>query len=130
MILEVLSGLRTTLSAAEALSVSLARYYALEARAVQGLVTALEPRPKGKQVSPTTQVARREQEIVRLTRELARTQSLVRVAQRTVGVAPAVEKPRAPGKRRRRAVARGAKAALVLRQSAEKGAGDGPGTAG
>jgi hypothetical protein len=48
-ILEVLAGARTPTQAAPALSISLPRYYQLEARALAGLVAALAPRPKGKQ---------------------------------------------------------------------------------
>src|SRR5437660_12671441 len=49
VILEVLAGLRQTQDAAEALEISAGRYYAVEARAVQGLVAACEPRRPGYQ---------------------------------------------------------------------------------
>jgi hypothetical protein len=47
VILEVLAGVRTPAQAAEALSVSLPRYYQLETRALRGLVASCEARPKG-----------------------------------------------------------------------------------
>src|SRR3977135_1019996 len=50
-ILEVLAGMRSPPEASQALSISLPRYYQLEARALEGLVAALAPRPLGKQPS-------------------------------------------------------------------------------
>ena len=44
-ILEVLAGVSTPTQAAETLSISLPRYYQLEARALEGLVAALTPVP-------------------------------------------------------------------------------------
>ena len=52
MILEVLAGLRSTTEAAQALEISSMRYYVLERRAMEGMVQALQPRPKGKQKRP------------------------------------------------------------------------------
>lgn len=103
LILEVLSGGRGTVQAAAMIGVSLSRYYVLENRAVQGLVHGLEPRPKGKQRSPESQIASLQRDNGRLTRELARAQALVRASQRAMGVR---ERKRevtvAAGKRRRR----------------------------
>ena len=45
-ILDVLAGGRTPQQAADSLKVSLPRYYALEARALDGLVKACAPRPR------------------------------------------------------------------------------------
>jgi len=128
VILEVLSGVRDTGAASEALAVSLSRYYVLEARAIQGLVTALEPRPKGKQQSPEVALRESRQEVERLTREVARTQALLRVSQRTLGVKP-VRGPEKRSKlgtssstskirRRRRTVRRAAQAIARLRSTA------------
>ena len=50
MILEALAGTCSTTEAAERLETSLARYYQLELRALQGMMTALEPSPKGRKV--------------------------------------------------------------------------------
>jgi len=88
-ILEVLAGLRTPKEASEALSLSLQRYYTLEARAIEGLVAALEPKPRGRQVSGEAEVSRLREERDRLQRELQRANSLVRVAQRSIGLSAA-----------------------------------------
>ncbi len=47
-ILEVLAGVRTPTCAAEALAISLPRYYQWEERALEGLLLACEPRPLGR----------------------------------------------------------------------------------
>ena len=121
--LEVLAGLRTPKEASEALSLSLQRYYTLEARAVEGLVAALEPRPKGRQRSEGAELARLRDELSQLKRELQRANALVRVAQRGVGLSAAKSKtqrkqakakakkagkrgPRTPTVRARRAIKR------------------------
>jgi hypothetical protein len=44
-ILEVLAGVRSPLQAAQALGLSLPRYYQVESRALRGLLEACEPRP-------------------------------------------------------------------------------------
>ena len=53
VVLEVWAGLRTPLQAAEALGVSLPRYYQIEANGLQGLVAGCTPKPKGRQANPT-----------------------------------------------------------------------------
>ena len=112
VILEVLAGARTPTQAAAALSVSVPRYYQMETRALRGLVEACEAKPRGRAPSMDKELAtvRREQE--RLQRELSRHQSLVRVTQRHLGLAPPA--PAAGKKRRRRAVARALTAAKQL----------------
>lgn len=123
-ILEGLAGIRGPQDASEALGISMTRYYHLEARALQGLVAALEPRRPGRQHNPQVAVARLEREKARLERELTRAQALVRSAQRTIGL-PA---PRPGGKlgadgkkarRTRRAMVRAERAAEALRQVPE-----------
>src|SRR4051794_4681253 len=47
-VLEVLAGLRSVAEAAGALGVSVARYYQLEQRALQGLVQGCEPARRGR----------------------------------------------------------------------------------
>jgi hypothetical protein len=86
VILEVLGGARTPTQAAEALGLSLIRYYQLETRALQGLVSACEPKPLGRVISPQTQLTALRKEQERLKRELARQQALVRLSQRAVGL--------------------------------------------
>jgi hypothetical protein len=87
-ILEVLAGARTPTQAAQALAVSLPRYYQLEERALRGLLQACEPKPKGRVRSAASELARLRQECDHLQRELTRQQSLVRLAQRSVGLVP------------------------------------------
>src|SRR5688572_3272461 len=88
----------------DVLAVSLPRYYQLEARALGGLVGACESRPRGRQPDTGTELAGVRKELERVKRELGRAQSLVRLTQRTVGVAPPT--PAKPGKRKRKPVVR------------------------
>lgn len=133
VILEVLAGVRTPTEAAAAVGLSVPRYYLWEQRALEGLVRACEPRPKGKAASERHQIAVLEKEVARLQRDCARQQALVRASQRTISLA-AVPKPAAkpaakpggkatakPGgavagktKRKRRPVARALKAVAAL----------------
>jgi hypothetical protein len=102
-ILEVLAGARTPTEAATALAVSLPRYYQLESRALAGLVAACMPKLKGRVKSPVSEVASLRQQNERLQREVTRQQSLVRAAQRTVGLPPPAPLPaKSAGKKRRR----------------------------
>ena len=121
-ILEGLAGLRGPQEASEALGISMTRYYHLETRALQGIVEALEPRPRGRQHSPQSAVKKLEREKIRLERELQRAQALVRSAQRTIGLRPVARKGKlgADGKkakRTRRAMVRAEKAAEALREA-------------
>lgn len=86
VILEVLSGLRRTEDGSAAMKVALPRYYVLETRALQGMITALEPRPKGRQRRPEDELAALQKDRDRLQRELNRTQALVRASQRALGI--------------------------------------------
>jgi len=95
-ILEVLAGVRRPSEAAQALGTSLPRYYQLEQRALVGLVSACEPAPRGPRQDQNRQLAKLERERQRLQRECDRQQALVRVAQRSLGLAPPAAKP--PGK--------------------------------
>lgn len=112
-ILDVLGGIRTPSDAAVAVGVSLPRYYALESRAIEGLVKACEVRPKGRVASPDKELHVLRREVEQLRRECERKQALVRAAQRTVGLA--LPEPKLKGKRKRRPVVRALKAAEVLR---------------
>src|SRR5262249_32987801 len=93
-ILEVLAGLRTPAQAAAALGMSLPRYYPWEGRPLRGPWAAWGARPPGRRRPLDGEWAALRQQHQRLERELARQQSLVRLAQRAVGLAP----PPAPGK--------------------------------
>ncbi len=117
MILEVLSGTKTTIDASQTLGVTLARYYQLEARALQGVLTALEPKRRGKQMDPGHELDRLRRDSERLQREVTRLQALLRASQRAIGiVTPArPEKSKLGGKRKRRPTARALRAVTALR---------------
>jgi hypothetical protein len=126
-ILEVLAGTLTPTSAARALGVSAARYYVLEARALSGLVSACEVRPKGRVRSPQQEIAALGRENERLKAECARSRALTRAAQRAMGISlpgPDAESRSVKGKRRRRPVVRALKAVDRLKSdSAGRAAG-------
>jgi hypothetical protein len=124
-ILEVLAGVRTPGQAAEALAVSLPRYYHLEGRALRGLLTSCEARPHGRVRSVDKELATLQRQHERLRRELSRQQTLVRMAQRSVGLTPPPPAP-APGgskKRRRRPTVRALAAASHLQQQSQEATG-------
>jgi hypothetical protein len=64
-VLEALSGEVGTTEAAEKLGVSLSRYYQLEARALAGMLEALEPKTKGPQKTPEREIVWGEQQASR-----------------------------------------------------------------
>jgi hypothetical protein len=121
LLLEVWCGVRTTQAASDAMGVAVTRFYQLEARALQMVVSAMEPRPRGRQKTAESEVAKLKAEAVRLRRDVERFQSLYRTSQRALGVAvaKAPEKSENPGpgsKRKRgpRKRARGQAVAKVL----------------
>ena len=123
-ILEVLAGVRTPGQAAEALGISLPRYFQVETRAMQALVASCEARPRGRTPSADKELAALRRQHERLERELARQQTLVRLAQRTIGLPPPAPaaKP-APGKKkRRRPVVRALHAAQQLQRQCPEAA--------
>jgi hypothetical protein len=123
-ILEVLAGMRTPSQAAEALGISLPHYFQVETRAMQALVASCEARPRGRTPSADQELAALRRQHERLERELARQQTLVRLAQRTFGLPPPLPaaKP-APGKKkRRRPVVRALHAAQQLQRSSPEAA--------
>jgi hypothetical protein len=127
VILEVLSGLRGTVEGSAALGVSVSRYYALDTRALQGFLTGLEPRPKGRRLAPADAQARLQVEKRRLEREVVRPSALLRAAQRSLGVPP-VSPPKSRGiriagktsrKKTRQTTPRAVRAITVLRKPVE-----------
>src|SRR5262249_15688430 len=98
--------------AAGARGLPLRGYYQRENVAWRGLVGACEPVPRGRARSAESELAALRKQQQRLQRELARQQALVRLTQRTVGLAsppapPARGKGDAgKGRKRRRALAR------------------------
>jgi hypothetical protein len=118
-ILEVLAGARTPVQAATALGVSLPRYYQLEARALRGLLAGCETPGPGRQRSPAAELAQLREQQQRLEREVVRQQTLVRLAQRAVGLAPPAAAPardKGKGKKPRRPTARALSVAERLQQ--------------
>ena len=118
VILEVWAGLRTPVQAAEALGVSLPRYYQIEANGLQGLVAGCTPKPKGRQADPAHAATALRRDNERLRRELGRQQALVRLTQRGLGVAPPPAKPVGKKGRRRRPVVRALTLAARLQPEA------------
>jgi hypothetical protein len=120
VILEVLAGLRTPAEAASALSVGLPRYYHLEGRALRGLLTGCEAKPRGRVRGADQELTKLRKEHERLQRDLARQQTLVRVARRNMGITavPAATPGNGKGtkKRRRKPVARALKVVAHLQQ--------------
>lgn len=123
-ILEVLAGERTPQQAAAALSMSLPYFYLVERKALQGLILACEPQPKGPPApGPERQIEALEAELARCRRECQRQEALVRATQRAVGLpAPQPPAPKNGDKngvrrRRRRPVARALRAARIVREN-------------
>lgn len=122
VVLEVLAGLRTPAEAAAALECSLPRYYQWETQAVEGLVAALEPRAKGKQPSPQRQLQQLQKALEQARRDVARHQTLARLAQRTLGIKPVpttdAKKPRQDraGRRKRSATVRALRVTAALKE--------------
>jgi hypothetical protein len=117
VILETLSGACTTGEAAERLSVSLSRYYQLETRALQGMLSALEPRPRGPRQTKDGEIRALKAEKRDVERELRRATSLLRAATRSVGVKAA--KKGVKKRARRKVKARGATVLATIRQDAQ-----------
>lgn len=126
VILEVLAGEHTAVEAARLLGITAMHYYLLERRALEGLVAACEPRPKGPSgPTPEQEASRLRRELERSRRECLRHAALVRATQRALGVphktaTVAKESPeRAAGKgrRRRRTTVRALRAAQSLRRN-------------
>jgi hypothetical protein len=90
-ILEVLAGVRAPAEVAQQLAISLTRYYIIEGRALHGLVAACEPRPRGKVRTAEGELAALRRECEQLRRQAARQQALLRVTERTLGLAGEVD---------------------------------------
>lgn len=123
-VLEVLAGVATPAEAGRAAGLSLQRYYALEARALQGMVTGLEPRPKGRHKTAEGELVALRKDNLRMQREVVRFQALVRAAHRASGLVEGKDARKVTGKRKHRATPRAVKAVAVLRQPVA-GADDG-----
>jgi len=124
-ILEVLAGLRSPAQAAEALGMSPPRYFQVEARAMQALVASCEARPRGRSKSAEKELADLRRQCDRLQREVSRQQTLLRLAQRTIGLPSpkakaGVSTPGAKRKRTRRPVVRALRAAEALHRRSQE----------
>ena len=122
LILEVLGGLRGPGDAAKAMGVALPRYYVLETRALQALIKAMEPLPRGPGRNPDAEIAALQTALARQKQELVRSQSLQRAMRSAIGISlaqPKDAKPE-PGKRKpKRPSVRALKAVKVLRAGLE-----------
>ena len=130
-VLEVLAGVRTPSEAAEALGLSVNYYYVLERKALGGLLAACAPQAKGPPgPSCEQQLARKEQELEKCRQECLRQASLVRAAERAIGLAALPSPSRrsrrkttteedggVKKRRRRRPTVRALRAARSLRQN-------------
>jgi hypothetical protein len=119
-VLEVLAGERTPTKAAQALGVTLARYYLMENQAINGLVAACALKPKGRVKKAPDPTERLERENAKLRQLCARYQTLLRAAQRAVGLAPPKPTPAdlAGKRRKRKATVRALRAATRLQSEA------------
>ena len=86
LVLETLAGGRTPTEAAVVLGVSLPRYYALELRALKGLLEGCEPREKGPGKQAEREAERLKKEVSKLERQLQRQEALTRATQRAIGL--------------------------------------------
>ena len=117
-----MSGARGPKEVSEALGISTMRYYALEGRALQGLVLALEPRPRGRRKPSADDVLKGvEKERDQLKRELGRAQALVRLVRKSVKLQEPPQKTRGKGKRHFKAQARTPKLLARLREPVQAG---------
>jgi hypothetical protein len=124
VILEVLAGFRGTTEAGQALGVSANRYYQLEARALAGMIKALEPRPRGRRQGPVEEVSRLKVENQRLEREVTRLTSLVRVARKSLGITVTATAKQKTAARKRQPSHRGKKVVALLRKPQEDNSGE------
>ena len=127
-ILEALSGEIGTSGAAELLGVSLSRYYQLESRALQAMMIAMEPRKRGIQKTPEREIRALKAEKRQLERDLRRQQSLLRAANRSLGLgARGRKKASSKGRAKQRGV-RGKTVLATLLKDVEQTGGGSDGT--
>lgn len=131
IVLEVLSGMRSPSDAASAMGVAVNRYYQLETRAMQGVVDALEPRPRGRQKSPEDEIVELKQQNEKLKQEVSRCNALLRSTQRSLGVPAPKKQPKTVTtskgrkRRRRKPAVRALKHVAHLKEGTDTDAGPG-----
>jgi hypothetical protein len=122
IILEALTGVRTIQSACMELEIAVPRYYVLEARVLQAMIDALEPRAGRRKRSFEAELKQHVETNQRLEREVMRLQALYRATQRAVGVKDP-DKRKSDDKtvrtRRPRTESRGKRISKTLRASKE-----------
>ncbi len=104
------------------MGVALPRYYVLETRALQALIKAMEPLPRGPGRNPDAEIAALQTALARQKQELVRSQSLQRAMRSAIGITVAQPKDARPepGKRKpKRPSVRALKAVKVLRAGLE-----------
>jgi hypothetical protein len=92
-VLEVLGGAMGPAEAATLLGRTPTQYYKLEARALEGLLQACEPRVRGRQRNPEKELETLAASHRKLERECARLQALVRALGRASGIKRKAEPP-------------------------------------
>ena len=105
MLMEVWTGQMSPSQVQQALKVSAMTYYAMEHRSMQALITACEPRGKGRRREATAtevEVEKLKKEKAVLERELLRQQALVRMTRKAYGVRKEPAKPKGRNKGRTR----------------------------
>lgn len=123
LILEVLGGVRSPAEVSEELGVPTATYYQWEERGVAGLVSALEPRKRGRTRDPQQDLAALRTELEGARQECARYEALLRSAHRALGLTPrerTAPSPKKKGKRSRRPRVRALTALRKLERSDEE----------
>ena len=125
-VLETLAGEKTPTEAAESLGVSLTHYYNLENRALEGLVKACAPKPKGRQWTAERELEDVRKENLQLRREVRRAQAVARAAQRSLELAPAPaanrkakKSTKTKGRRKKKATVRALKAVRRLQSEVD-----------
>ncbi len=122
-ILQALSGELGTSEAAELLGISLSRYYQIESRGLQGMLKAMEPRKRGYQKTPEREIQGLKSEKKLLEQELRRHQSLLRAANRSLGLARRGRKKACSRGRGAKRGVRGKKVLKTLREGVGKEVG-------
>jgi len=125
-VLQVMAGELRPSEASARLSLSVNRYYQLEARALEAMVEALEPRARGRRRGRDVELEKLRKMKTRAEREATRFQALLRVSQRALALsAPppgAGSKDKAVGRGGRKARRPRVRARTVIASLSESGA--------
>jgi len=117
-VLEVMGGLSTPVEAARGLGMSLPRFYAMEKRALEGMVSSCQTlKRKGRQRSPAKEMDRLREQVKRLEREASRNLAMARAAQRVAGLSPPAAAKTGGEKEKKRRKRRPSTRALAVAQA-------------